>query len=105
MKIRLNTIIILFAICISNAFGQIQTEIVDVTINNQVVVDNCETIDMEDNSSVNMSIYFKLTKPSNQAVGNATVEARLKYSSNTVEGTLKGSYTVQSATDWGNGKL
>jgi hypothetical protein len=63
MKTKLNTLIMLFALFIYNGYGQIDTDIVDITINSQDVVDNCETIDMEDNTSVNLSIYFKLTKP------------------------------------------
>lgn len=102
MNKKLNILILLFVLCIYKTYGQINTQIIDVTINSQDVVNNCGTIDIQNNSSVNLSIYFKLTKPSNQAVGDATVEARLKYSSSTIEGTFKGSVIIQSSS-WVNG--
>jgi len=63
-------------------------------------VSNCSSIDLEDNSSVSLTIYFKLTKPSNQALGTTNVKALLKYSSSS-NGNEKGSYTVLS-NSWGN---
>ncbi len=65
-KIYLLTIIITF--CAYSTYGQITTEIVNVLVNNQTTVSNCSAIDLEDNNSVSLTIYFKLTKPSNQAL-------------------------------------
>ncbi|TXD80648.1 hypothetical protein ESY86_20340 [Subsaximicrobium wynnwilliamsii] len=100
MKSKIQLLIILITFCTYNTYGQITTEIIDVLVNNQTTVSNCSLIDLEDNSNISLTIYFKLTKPSNQALGTTNVKALLKYS-NSSSGDDKGNYTVQS-NSWGN---
>ena len=100
MKSKIHILTTFISLTIFSVYGQINTEIIDVLVNNQDYVSNCNSIDLEDNNSISLTIYFKLTKPSNQAVGTATVEALLKYSSSS-SGSFKGSYTVQS-NSWSN---
>lgn len=87
-------------LCATSIYGQITPEIIDVLVNNQTTVNNCGLIDFEDNNNNTLTIYFKLTKPSNQAVGTTNVDALLKYSSSS-NGVVRGTYTIGS-NDWSN---
>lgn len=98
MKSQKHLLIVLITFFSYNIYGQITTEIIDVTVN-QSTVSNCGLIDIENNDTVSLEIYFKLSKPSNQVVGTTNVEALLKYSSSSY-GTNKGNYTIQS-NSWG----
>ncbi|WP_417236653.1 T9SS type A sorting domain-containing protein [Bizionia paragorgiae] len=100
MKSKIQLLIILITFCTTSTYAQITTEIIDVLVNNQTTVNNCSLIDIEDNSNVSLTIYFKLTKPSNQALGTTNVKALLKYS-NSSYGNEKGNYSVQS-NSWSN---
>ncbi len=100
MKFKTQLLILITAFCTYNIFGQINTEIIDITVDNQTIVSNCNSIDLEDNNTVSLDIYFKLTKPSAQAVSTVNVKALLKYSSNST-GDEQGTYTLPS-TGWSN---
>lgn len=99
-KITLTAFIALFSFI--QSIGQISTSIVDVLVNNQTTINDCSLIDFGSTTNNSLTVYFKLTKPSNQSVETTTVIVYLKYSSSTNPGTNKGSYSVPS-TAWTNG--
>jgi hypothetical protein len=100
MKSYIKLITCLLLLFISKSFSQVTTQIMDVTINSQSTVNNCGLIDLGTITNNSLSVYFKLTKPSSQAIGTCTVRAYLKYSSASY-GAERGTYTVLN-TAWSN---
>ena len=97
---RIYILIILGILFHLNTYSQVNAEIVDILVNNQTTINNCNLIDMEDNNNISLTIYFKLTKPSAQALGTTNVKALLKFSSSS-DGDEKGSYSVEN-NSWSN---
>ncbi|AWG20552.1 hypothetical protein FFWV33_02895 [Flavobacterium faecale] len=95
IKIR----ILLTILCINNSFAQVTTSITDVYVNS-VTYNNCSLIDFGTTSNNNTTIYYKLTKPSNQAIGIGTLKILLKNDSSSY-GNTKGSITISSES-WAN---
>lgn len=76
--------LILFAVLITcKSFSQVTTSIVDVLVNNQTTVNNCNLINFGSTTNNSLNFAFKLTKPSAQAIGVCNVKILLKYSSST----------------------
>ncbi|MFG6685085.1 T9SS type A sorting domain-containing protein [Mariniflexile sp. HNIBRBA6329] len=77
MKIKFILVFTLIFMC--KSYSQVVTTITNILVNNQTTVSNCNLIDFGTNSNNSLTIYFKLTKPSNQAVGNCDLDILLKY--------------------------
>ncbi len=81
MKNKIYTLVLFTTLNIYGIYAQVETKITDVTLNSQTVINNCGLIDLGTNSNNNLSFYFKLTKPSNQAIGISDLKILLKYDS------------------------
>jgi hypothetical protein len=97
-RIKLLFIATLLFTGVANA--QVSTSITDVLVNSQTTVNNCGLIDFGSISNNRLTVNFKLTKPSTQAIGNCTLRIFLKYSSYT-SGSEKANVIVQSGS-WAN---
>ncbi|MFD0990367.1 hypothetical protein ACFQ1R_09685 [Mariniflexile jejuense] len=98
MKLKFILVFTLILIC--KSYAQITTTITNVLVNNQSTISNCSLIDFGSNANNSITINFKLTKPSNQVVGNCDLDILLKYAIGSI-GTSKASNIVQSGS-WTN---
>lgn len=73
-------IIILVILGFNNTFAQVNTTIESVFVNS-TTYNNCSLIDFGTTSNNSLTFYYKLTKPSGQAIGNSTLRIVLKYNS------------------------
>lgn len=101
MKNKISFLILIALLFASKSFSQVTTSIVDVTVNSQTIVNNCNLIDFGSTTNNSLNFYFKLTKPSSQAIGTCNLKILLKYSSST-GGSERGQTGILS-NNWANG--
>jgi hypothetical protein len=92
-------ILILAFFCINNSSAQVTTSI-DNVFANGITYNNCNLIDFGTNSNNSLTFYFKLTKPTAQAIGNSTLRILLKYNGSS-SGSERGNEIVLSSA-WAN---
>lgn len=100
MKNKFTFLVLFTLLNIYGIFAQVVTQITDVTLNSQTIINNCGTIDFGTKSSNNLNFNFKLTKPAAQAIGMSTLRILLKNNSSSV-GSERGNVIVQSGS-WAN---
>ena len=85
MKTQLiKIVLLLFGLNYNLSYGQVDTKIDEISVNNQQYVNNCNTIDFGTTTNNSLTIYFTLTKPTNQAVGEGKLRFMLKYSNSSI---------------------
>lgn len=83
------------------SFGQVTTSITSVYVNSQTTYASCSLIDFGSVSNNSLTFYFKLTKPSSQALGDSNLKILLKNNSFSY-GSERANIIVQSGS-WSNG--
>lgn len=69
MKTQLiKIVLLLFGLNYNLSYGQVDTKIDQISVNNQQYVNNCSTIDFGTTTNNSLTIYFTLTKPIKQLV-------------------------------------
>lgn len=92
-------ILILVILGFNNTFAQVNTTIESVYANS-TTYNNCSLIDFGTTSNNSLTFYYKLTKPTSQAIGNSTLRILLKYNSSSY-GSERSNITVLS-NGWAN---
>ena len=101
MKTQLiKIVLLLFGLNYNLSYGQVDTKIDQISVNNQQYVNNCSTIDFGTTTNNSLTIYFTLTKPTNQAVGEGKLRFMLKYSNSSI-GDMITEIPIQSIS-WSN---
>ncbi len=75
---------ILLYCTITSMNSQITTTIIDVLVNSQTTINNCNVLDFGTNQNNNLIIYFKLQRPQSLPNGGGTLRIYLKYNSNSI---------------------
>lgn len=93
-------VLLLLGLNFTLSYGQVDTKIDQIFVNNQTYVSNCNTIDFETTANNSLTFYFTLTKPTTQAVGQGKLRIMLKYS-NSSSGNMITEIPIQP-TSWTN---
>lgn len=75
---------ILLYCTITSMNSQITTTIIDVLVNSQTTINNCNVLDFGTNQNNNLVIYFKLQRPQSLPNGAGTLRIYFKYNSNSI---------------------
>jgi hypothetical protein len=100
MKNKIYSLFLFTLLNICGIHAQVETKITDVTLNGQTVIKDCGSIDFGTNTNNTLSFYFKLKKPTAQAIGTSNLKILLKYDSSSY-GSERGNLIVQTG-NWGN---
>lgn len=100
MKNKIYSLVLFTLLSICGIQAQVETKITDVTLNGQTVIKDCGVIDFGTNTNNTLSFYFKLKKPTAQAIGTSNLKIFLKYDSSSY-GSERGNLIVQTG-NWGN---